>query len=99
VFSIVSTLEVYILIQIIMPFNFVGENIREFFFRAVALTFEAAILREIEFQDILCNSYSVVLGLRSEVNDLNHLLTKAPYLSCNTISNNIISINIYQSNK
>ena len=31
-----------------MPFNFVGENVREFFFRAVALTFEAAILREIE---------------------------------------------------
>lgn len=31
-----------------LSFIYIGENVKEFFFRAVALTFEAAILREID---------------------------------------------------
>ena len=32
--------------------KFLGENVNEFFFRAVALTFDRAVLRELEGSDV-----------------------------------------------
>lgn len=33
-------------------FNFSGENVNEFFFRAVALTFDRSVLRELEGSNV-----------------------------------------------